>query len=139
MLTCLIVCLSQGPLVSVCVCVPAALRRTRATTYTHTYMHSYKIHTMGKSIKTWTKPHSVSVRYCRAHVVSVCPIKTCSYQGGSLKSSCCFVCAETSAHIPPMDLETVASHQQLQKQLREERLHNPLNMLVYWLVLFWEH
>lgn len=96
MLTCLIVCLSQGPLVGVCVCVPAAQRRTRAMTDTDTHVHTQQIHIRGrdkiqkKKKKQKNNTHGVSVRYCQAHLVSVCPIKE-----ASLKSACCFECAET--------------------------------------------
>lgn len=48
------------------------------------------------------------------HAISVCPIKMWLYQRASLKSAYCFKAAETSAHIPPADLQT--SHQQLEKQ-----------------------
>lgn len=109
-LTCLIVCLSQRPPVSVSVFPLRWGGQGRQHPHTHTSMHARKLHMRGKSIKTWTKPHSVSVRYCQAHVVSVCPIKMCLYQGASLKSVCCFECAETSANIPPTDLVTAASH-----------------------------
>lgn len=106
MLTCLIVCLSQGPLVGGCVCVPAVQRRTRATTDTDTYGHAQQIHTRGreKNLKKKKTTHGVSVRYCQAHLVSVCPIKE-----ASLNSACCFERAETvhTSHpqiwkVPPM-------------------------------------
>lgn len=125
MLTCLIVCLSQGPLVSVCVCVCSccAEKDKGDNRHRHTHARTGDTH-KGQGEKKQQHTHGVSVRYCEAHVVSVCPIK-----GASLKSACCFECAETSAHIPPTDSETVASDWQLEKQLREPRLHNPLNMV----------
>lgn len=95
MLTCLIVCLSQGPPVSVC--VTAVQRRTRATVYTH--MHAHTDAHRGRSIKTRRRSHRVSVRDCWARAVSVCPIKMCLYQGAYFKSACCFQHDESSAHI----------------------------------------
>lgn len=62
----------------------------------------------------------------------MCPIK-CAYIKEVLSSLPVVLSVlKQSAHIPPTDLETVASHQQLEKQLREGRLHNPLKMFIGW-------
>lgn len=94
-LTCLIVCLSQGPLVCVRVCVSPPRREGQGRQHT-------QIHTRGGG--GGQKSRYCDVRYCQARVVSVCPIK-----GASLKCACCFECAETSAHIPPAEFQTAAS------------------------------
>lgn len=69
------------------------------------------------------------------HAISVCPIKMWLYQRASLKSAYCFKAAETSAHIPPADLQTAASHQQLENQPSHRVLSLHLLLLNLFLVI----
>lgn len=77
-----------------CVCVYLLRREGQGRRQTQTHMCTHNRYTQGggkkKSKKEKNNTHGVSVRYCQAHLVSVCPIKE-----ASLKSACCFVRAET--------------------------------------------
>lgn len=126
-LTCLIVCLSQGPPVSECACSHCVEEDTC------TYAHSQARH------KKWVhhdmEKTTVSQSDTVKHAISVCPIKMWLYQRASLKSAYCFKAAETSAHIPPADLQTAASHQQLEKQPSHRVLSLHLLLLNLFLVI----
>lgn len=126
-LTCLIVCLSQGPPVSECACSHCVEEDTC------TYAHSQARH------KKWVhhdmEKTTVSQSDTVKHAISVCPIKMWLYQRASLKSAYCFKAAETSAQIPPADLQTAASHQQLENQPSHRVLSLHLLLLNLFLVI----